>query len=273
MDGEFSIGQMSKLHNVPIKTLRYYDEINLFKPARINLNNGYRYYSIEQFEKLNTIVYLRSLGMPLKDIREYLEKRNIDYFIELLKQEQKKTEKKIDELTKIKNRFVNRIDEIQRAKNIKELSTVKIVYMPDRKVIRLQENIVNQSQLEISLRELENLAKLKSSIIIGKVGLTIKEENIKKEIYDEYNSIIIFLEEIENSPLVHKICGGEYALIYYNGCDHKQSHKYYGVMKSYLEKENYKIIGDAIERVIINGYISNDEKDYITELQIPVKKY
>lgn len=48
----YKIGEFSKLTNVPIKTLRYYDEINLFKPQEIDLFSGYRYYSKEQIEDL-----------------------------------------------------------------------------------------------------------------------------------------------------------------------------------------------------------------------------
>ena len=52
----FTIGEMSKLFNINIKTLRYYDEIDLFKPIIIDRTNNYRYYSTEQFEQLNTIM-------------------------------------------------------------------------------------------------------------------------------------------------------------------------------------------------------------------------
>ena len=58
MKNRFSIGEMSKLHNTTIKTLRYYDEIGLLEPIQIDENNGYRYYSTEQFEQLNIINYL-----------------------------------------------------------------------------------------------------------------------------------------------------------------------------------------------------------------------
>ncbi|GAA0181756.1 hypothetical protein SH2C18_42430 [Clostridium sediminicola] len=90
MNNKFSIGEMSKLHNVPIKTLRYYDEIGLFKPIEVNKDNGYRYYSTEQFQQLNTINYLKFLGIPLKEIKSYLEIRNINYFLDLLEKKNKK---------------------------------------------------------------------------------------------------------------------------------------------------------------------------------------
>ena len=46
-----SIGEFSKICQVSTKTLRYYAEIGLILPDEINLENGYRYYSIDQLEQ------------------------------------------------------------------------------------------------------------------------------------------------------------------------------------------------------------------------------
>ncbi|AIQ47318.1 hypothetical protein R70723_16535 [Paenibacillus sp. FSL R7-0273] len=61
MNSMFLIGEMAKLFQIDIRTLRYYDEIGLFTPASVDVHTGYRYYSIEQFESLNTILYLKKL--------------------------------------------------------------------------------------------------------------------------------------------------------------------------------------------------------------------
>ena len=65
----FTIGEISKLFNINKKTLRYYDEIDLFKPSYVDKNNKYRYYSIDQFECLETIQYLKELGLTLNKIK------------------------------------------------------------------------------------------------------------------------------------------------------------------------------------------------------------
>jgi effector-binding domain-containing protein len=272
MDNKFSIGEMSKLHNIPIKTLRYYDEIGLFKPFEVDKNNGYRYYSIEQFEQLNTIIYLKFLGIPLKEIKSYLETRDIDYFLELLNKEKEMTENKIKELILVKNRFNNRIKEIREAKNI-EIGIVQIKRFSERIILKLDEKIDSVTQLELSLRKLENIANITGTIIIGRVGLTISKENISRGTFNEYNSIFILLEEDYKDRLIKTLKHGEYVCIYYNGCDHSESPKYYKLALEYINKNNYTIIGDAIERVVINQYISKNKEDYITEIQIPVKRY
>lgn len=81
MENKFSIGEMARLHNTTIKTLHYYHKINLLNPIYTDQNNGYRYYSTDQFEQLNTINYLKELGFSLEEIKKHLEHRGIDSFL------------------------------------------------------------------------------------------------------------------------------------------------------------------------------------------------
>lgn len=271
MKNRFTIGQMSKLHNTPIKTLRYYDEIGLFKPIEVDKSNGYRYYSTEQFEKLNTINYLKVLGIPLKEIKNLLEIVDIDFFIEQLEKQKKITENRIRELETIKNIINNRINEVKRARRINNLETVIIQKLPERKVFSLDEDISTENELEISLRKLENRLNRKSTIFIGKVGLTVSINNLNSNRFQEYNSIFILQEEEEHKNELTKILpAGDYACIYYKG-DHSQSTKYYELLLKYLKENKFSIIGDSIERTIINEFISKHKVDYLTEIQIPIK--
>ena len=58
----FTIGQFADLHGINKKTLMWYDEIGLLKPACIQ-ENGYRYYSYQQSATLETILMLHSLDI------------------------------------------------------------------------------------------------------------------------------------------------------------------------------------------------------------------
>jgi len=66
------IGLFSKLSQVPVKTLRYYDEIGLLEPAEIDCFTSYRYYSIDQLPRLNRILALKDLGLSLDQIARLL---------------------------------------------------------------------------------------------------------------------------------------------------------------------------------------------------------
>lgn len=67
------IGEFSRLAFVPVKTLRYYDDIGLLKPVHVDQWTGYRYYSVEQLPRLNRILALKGLGLSLEQIGQLLD--------------------------------------------------------------------------------------------------------------------------------------------------------------------------------------------------------
>lgn len=66
---EYTVHKLSKLAGISERTLRYYDEINLLKPARIS-SSGYRIYGPLQIDRLQQILFYRELGVSLDNIKE-----------------------------------------------------------------------------------------------------------------------------------------------------------------------------------------------------------
>ena len=94
-------GDFAKLCGTNKRTLIHYDEIGLFRPAYTD-EKGYRYYSENQFDVFFTIVCLKELGMPLKEIGAFLDQRNPQALKELLLEQQEKIKKEEERLCKIK---------------------------------------------------------------------------------------------------------------------------------------------------------------------------
>jgi DNA-binding transcriptional MerR regulator len=69
----FKIGEFSKLSQVTVKTLRYYDKIGLLRPAEVDRFTDYRYYSADPLPRLNRILALKGLGLSLDQIARLLE--------------------------------------------------------------------------------------------------------------------------------------------------------------------------------------------------------
>jgi DNA-binding transcriptional MerR regulator len=69
------IGDFSRLSQVPISTLRYYDEVGLLRPAAIDETSGYRFYTLEQLPLLNRILALKWLGLSLDQIAQLLAEK------------------------------------------------------------------------------------------------------------------------------------------------------------------------------------------------------
>jgi DNA-binding transcriptional MerR regulator/predicted transcriptional regulator YdeE len=67
------IGEFSKLVQVPVATLRYYDQVGLLKPIEVDRFTGYRYYSASQLPRLHRILALKGLGFSLEQIGVVLE--------------------------------------------------------------------------------------------------------------------------------------------------------------------------------------------------------
>jgi DNA-binding transcriptional MerR regulator len=67
------VGDFSQLGQVSVRTLQYYDERGLLKPAEIDDWTGYRFYSVEQLPRLNRILALKDLGFSLDQISRLVE--------------------------------------------------------------------------------------------------------------------------------------------------------------------------------------------------------
>lgn len=269
MEKLFSIGELSKLFNISIKTLRYYDEINLFKPTYINPDTSYRYYSTNQFEQLNTINYLKVLGMPLKEIKIHLEKRSIDYIKKLMEVQMLETINKIEELNRVKIKLRNQIEFLNKLNNI-VLNKIEEKVFPERIGIFLKRKIKNNSDMELSIRELENLTNNNNSIFIGKVGVSLKKESIinKKFEYDEL--FILPEDEKYDDNFIKKFPKGKYICTSFQG-SHSEAYKYYDLLVDYITKQKLTIVGDSFERTLIDFGLTNNLDEYITEIQIPIK--
>lgn len=267
----FTIGELSKLFNINIKTLRYYDEIDLFKPIFIDSTNKYRYYSTEQFEQLNTIMYLKALEMSLSTIKFHLNKRSIDNITELFEKQKEITEDKIKELEKTKKKIENRLRQINDAKQYNKLDVIQEIEFNDRTIILLKQKIKSDKDLELSIRDLENKANENASIFNGKVGVSISLDNLKNKVFDEYDSIFSFAEDEKyNKKLVKILPKGTYVTIRFNGT-HKSSPMYYEKLLRYIEKNGYMIRDDSIEITLIDFALTDKREEFITEIQILIK--
>lgn len=101
----FTTGEFARLCNVKKQTLFHYDDIGILSPEVVG-ENGYRYYSYTQLEIFSTISMLKELDMPLAEIKDYLDHRSPQAFLELLEQQKKEVDEKIKELQWLK-RFIH----------------------------------------------------------------------------------------------------------------------------------------------------------------------
>ena len=91
-------GELTQLMGITKHTLFHYDDIGLFQPKYIN-EKGYRFYSIDQIDILNTILVLRDLDMPLKEIQTYVSQRTPELFQQIFLEHEAQIAKQIKKTT------------------------------------------------------------------------------------------------------------------------------------------------------------------------------
>ena len=270
----FTIGEVAKLFDLNIRTLRYYDEINLLRPEYIDKETKYRYYSTRQFEQLNTIKYLRALNMSLEQIKSFFENRDVDTLVSILRKQKKEISNQRFELDLIERKIEKRLNQIESALN-SEYNFIEEKTIAQRSIVILKDNIRVDADLEIPLIKLGNQNKLNTAIFLGKVALVIEEENIKNKKFEEFSYIMLILEEEElikrDSKNIQNIKKGDYLTLRFKGI-HKDAGPYYKKMLSYIEEKKYNLNGNAIEITMIDKGITDDTSKYVTEIQIPYKK-
>ena len=122
----FQIGEVAKLFQISIQTLRHYEKLGLLNPEYIDQQTHYRYYTIQQFETLTKIRYLRAFDIPLTTIQSYFKNQDINDMESLLKKQKELIQQK-KELDIMENKINARLDQIKDAK-ISLIDTIEIKY-------------------------------------------------------------------------------------------------------------------------------------------------
>ena len=104
---KMSVKEFSVFSGVSVRTLHYYDEINLLKPDFVDRENSYRYYGDKATERMLEILFLKELDFPLKEITDILSSPDYD------KKEAFRKQKKL--LTLKKERLERLIDALESA--------------------------------------------------------------------------------------------------------------------------------------------------------------
>ena len=69
----FGTGAFARVAQVSVRTLHHYDDVGLLPPAQVDPQTGYRWYRADQLQRLNRILALRDLGLPLTEVRKVVD--------------------------------------------------------------------------------------------------------------------------------------------------------------------------------------------------------
>lgn len=105
----YKIGDFSRLTNISIRTLRYYDEIGILKPEYVDPYSGYRYYTDKNLDEVRSITFLKQLSFSLEEIAQYkdsLTSEVLDYKKNQLIEKRNEIDEQIAMINSLNNEIV-----------------------------------------------------------------------------------------------------------------------------------------------------------------------
>lgn len=275
MNEHLLIGMVAKHYGISKQTLIHYDRIGLLEPS-VTGENNYRYYNFEDLDKLDLILSLKGAGLSLKDIKAYLVEPSLSESIALLKDQNNLLEKRIHKLNKTKAKIDYKIDELERVQALILDSNIHVKTIEERYILAVDINFEENSDFAfgLSIQALNELLESEPQYFIyghSIEGVILPAKKILTQDYDHFSKLYIFIDAYNNHPYEHIVSKSEYVCLYHHGY-YTETHSTYERLLKYIDDNKYQIIGDALEIPLITAWSAKGEQDYVTEIQIPVKK-
>lgn len=269
MSTYFSIGEIAKMFNISTQTLRLYDRLDLIKPAYINENNGYRYYSVEQFIKLDCIKLCKSMGLSLDEIKELTgNDSSVESMLDITRKQKVTLENKIKELESMKSHldsFENRIEE-----SIKTgFNKIVLVDNEERALIKYSNPLRTQKELELNLRKVILEVEESYGMLRSDIGFTISYESFLKNNELLFKDILIILYDYHGTydEKITILPKGMYLTMYIENSSF-DNRKYYNEMIRFAEENNINVTGDFIETEIIARVNKDGQGNNLAKIEL-----
>lgn len=273
MKNFFSIGELAKYQKISKQTLIFYDKIGLFRPAYVDPDNGYRYYSATQLDFLDTILIMKKIGFSLKEIQSHMRNYTIDSSLALLKKQLVRIEDEINELTLIRSRLMQRCEQMENAQKLQiKKGEVYVEYINGPYI--LYENVsapYTAKEISIATKKCFADSFQKHLPIFFECGVIVPLERIKQGRFTEASVAFLLTEYTESVNNIKQLSSGTCVSTYHFG-DYSSMEQSYKKILEYCERNSLDIISDSYE-FCINDYISSyDENEYITKIMFYIKE-
>lgn len=269
---KLKIGEFSKMMQVTVKTLRYYEQKGLLLPYEVDEWTGYRYYSIYQMQRLNIIRGLQQQGFTLEEIKELLEDGEQMPSIDQLTQKIEETEHQLQLLIKRRSQLLKWLDS---HKQIKTMEKVNIQSLPEIIVASHREIIPNYDAL--------------GALCVNKIGPEMQRLGCKCpppgycftiEHNKEYRSTDLDIEYCEQVEEMGKdsniiqfkhLPAVEKALCIKHLGPYERFHESFAEAFRYMEEKGYKPIGHTRICYIDGVWNKDNPEQWLSIIQIPIE--
>ncbi|MDD6032356.1 MAG: MerR family transcriptional regulator [Oscillospiraceae bacterium] len=266
-DTLYKIGMFAAMNHVTVKALRFYEEQGLLMPALIHPETGYRYYTLAQMAVLHQINALKLAGFTLEEIAHI--NSGADEEAVLLK---KKSEllARIADLT----RQIAVVDGYLSKRKNGLSAPVLVKTIPETTVAYMRIRLESYDGLFDRMPEM--------GALMEKTGCecALPEYCFTNYLEPGYRDADILVEICESVVEAREETGGlqfktlpeiQAACVFHRGSYRTFSESYETVLR-YIEENGYEIAGEIRESYIDGVWNKDDESQWLSEIQVPVRK-
>ena len=257
---------------VTVKTLRHYEQKGLLVPYEVDEWTGYRYYSITQMQRLNTIRGLQRQGFTLEEIKELLEDGAQTPSIEQLTQKIEETERQLQLLTERRSQLLKWMDS---HKQIKTMEKFSIQSLPEIFVASHREVISGYSALGL--------------LCVNKIGPEMQRLGCKcpppgycftiehNQEFCAENIDIEYCEQVEemgnDSDIIQfkRLPAVEKALCMKHVGPYERFYESFTEALAYMEEQGYRLAGHPRTCYIDGIWNQEDPEKWLSIIQIPIE--
>jgi DNA-binding transcriptional MerR regulator/predicted transcriptional regulator YdeE len=274
------IGEFSKLVQLPIATLRYYDQVGLLKPVEVDQFTGYRYYSTSQLPRLHRLLALKGLGFSLEQISALLDEGLTPEAMRgMLRLRHAQISQQLAEATSQLVEVEMRLQQIEREDELPNydvlLKQVEPLLVASVRAILPCHAAVGQLYQEVYEGLGSNVSKALGPHP-GQGGQTLVmwyDNEFKKTDVDGAAGFFVRCRVPDSGRMrVHELPAATMAATIHHGTYNSIGDAHEAVLR-WIELNQYRIAGPDREINLYNkAPIRRDDPSYVTEIQYPVEK-
>ncbi len=276
----FKIGEFSKLAQVPVPTLRYYDQMGLLKPLEVDRFTGYRYYSASQLPLLHRILVLRGLGFSLEQISAALtEDMTTEQMRGMLSLRHAQINQQLEEAQNQLHEVEARLQQIEHEREINTydvmLKSVEPLLVALVRTILPDHSVVGSLFKEVYDGIGPHVAEALGPHP-GQAGQTLVlwyDTEFKDRDVDGAAAFMLRCRVPDNGRMkVEELPACTVAATVHHGSYNTINEAHEAVL-TWIEAHDYRIVGPDREIYLYNSApLSRDNPTYVTEIQYPVEK-
>lgn len=270
-NGLYTIGDINRICRIPASRLRYYDDIGVIAPCRIDPDSGYRYYDHAVIIQISVLRYYQGCGFKLNEIRELIRE---------------------PELYKLHELFSRHVEKLNDDIRVIEIERDSIIAWMD--LIKEQQAVKKMNDIPIQLKSFGGKRFYYSEPYIWE-GMPLKAltanidmcTGLDKGMTTQGALIVHYSDAFERTPEEAKLYIEPHpsekpvtdmqelpqcmALTTYHLGDFSDMTETYMKLKKFADEHNFELRGDTFERVVIDWWSTSDENEFCVEAIMPIK--